>query len=71
MNAQMAGVFAGALAFFFRKLHNDTAVLGPVVDRLDDGAGLGALLFVKAGAFGFDTGEFFAAKVGTARYQGQ
>ena len=47
------------------------AVFGPVVDGFDDGAVFGSLLFVEAGAFGFDAGKFFAAGAGAAGYQGQ
>lgn len=60
----MAGVLGGGLAFLLGKLNDDAAVFGPVVDGFDDGTGLGALLFVEAGAFGIDAGEFFAAGAG-------
>ena len=67
----MTGVFAGGLACLFGQLNDDVAILGPVVDGFDDGAVLGALLFVEAGAFGFDAGEFFAAGAGATGYQSQ
>ena len=66
VDAQVAGVGGGGLAFFLGELHDDAAVLGPVVDGFDDGAVLGALLFVEAGAFGLDAGQFFAAGAGAA-----
>ena len=44
-------------------------ILGPVVDGFDDGTELGALLFVEAGAFGFDASDFFAAGAGAAGQQ--
>lgn len=56
IHAQVTGVLAGVFAGLFRQLHNDVAILGPVVDGFDDGTELGALLFVEAGAFGFDAG---------------
>lgn len=56
VHAQVAGVLARVFAGLFGKLHNDVAILGPVVDGFDDGTELGALLFVEAGAFGFDAG---------------
>ena len=66
VHAQVARVLACVFAGLFRQLHNDVTILGPVVDGFDDGAVLGALLFVEAGAFGFDAGEFFAAGAGAA-----
>lgn len=62
--AQVTGVLAGVFAGLLGQLHDDVTVFGPVVDGFDDGTELGALLFVEAGAFGFDAGEFFAAGAG-------
>lgn len=56
VHAQVAAVLARVLACFLGQLHDDVAILGPVIDGFDDGTELGALLFVEAGAFGFDAG---------------
>lgn len=56
VDAQVAGVGGGGLAVFLGEFHDDVTILGPVVDGFDDGTELGALLFVEAGAFGFDAG---------------
>lgn len=64
VHAQVAGVFSRVLVCLLGQLHDDVAVLGPVVDGFDDGTRLGAFLFVEPGAFVFDAGEFFAAGAG-------
>ena len=69
VHAQVARVLARVFAGLLGQFHDDVAVLGPVVDGFDDGSVLGALLFVEAGAFGFDASEFFAAGAGAAGYQ--
>lgn len=56
VDAQVARVFAGRLAFSLGQFNDDVAIFGPVVDGFDDGVVLGALLFMEAGAFGFDVG---------------
>lgn len=56
VHAKVAGVLARVFAGLLGQLHDDVTVLGPVVDGFDDGTELGALLFVEAGAFGFDAG---------------
>lgn len=71
VHAQVARVLAGVFAGLLGQLHDDVTILGPVVDGFDDGTELGALLFVEAGAFGFDAGQFFAAGAGAAGYQRQ